>query len=363
MKLASAFGAGFAALAVITLSACGGKQGDTVAKIGETSIDLETYLRRLEMMPTPTQVVGSQIATSPAGYTTLWQLIREQALLDMAKEEGVLPTDQQVEERVQREMKNNPQVKQAITEGRMTLDDYRQQVKVRLAQFNLLTKGVTVTEQELKKAYEDNKRTFYQPASARVRFVIARNPTVRKQIDDDLKRGFNFQSIVNKYAQNPVSGVETNEGEIAIEGDLPQNPQEQQAALRLRSALKNAKPTEVTDWLVVGPGAVARFEVLSRSAGRQLPYEEVKDQIREALMLQKGQQTNRDLTMELAKRIANTPVEIKSEMWKKQYEKDIQELKKTLAQLEPQQGKAAGGGKTAAQSAQPTAEQKPAEKR
>jgi hypothetical protein len=45
-------------------------------------------------------------------------MIREQVLLDMAKEEGVLPTDQQVEERVQREMKNNPQIKQAITEQR-----------------------------------------------------------------------------------------------------------------------------------------------------------------------------------------------------------------------------------------------------
>ncbi|MCS7300141.1 MAG: peptidyl-prolyl cis-trans isomerase [Fimbriimonadales bacterium] len=362
MKLSSVFGVGLATLAMMTLSACGGKQDNTVAKVGETPIDKDMYLRRLELMPTPTQVAGNQITTSPAGYTTLWQIIREQVLLDMAKEEGMLPTDQQVEERVQREMKNNPQIKQAITEGRLTLDDYRQQVKVQLALFNLLTKGVTVTEQEVKKAYEENKRAFYRPASARVRFITVNNPAVRKQIDDDLKRGFNFQSLVSKYAQNPVAGVQANEGEIQLEGDLPQNPQERQAAQKLRNTLKNAKPTEVTDWLVVGPGTVARFELLSRAAGRQLPYEEVKDQIRETLMLRKGQQTNRDLNLELAKRIANTPVEIKSETWKKQYEKDIQELKRALAQLEPQQGKAAEGSKTAAQPAT-SADQKPAEKR
>jgi len=361
MKLSSLFGAGFAALAVAALSACGGKQGDIVAKVGETPINKEMYLRRLELMPTPIQIAGNQATTAPAGYTTLVQMIREQVLLDMAKEEGVLPTDQQVEERVQREMKNNPQIKQAITEGRLTLDDYRQRVKVFLAEFNLRTKGVTVTEQEVKKVYDENKQAFYRPATARVRAILVQNPQVRQQIDNDLKRGFNFQSIVNKYSQNPVAGVQSGENEFALEGQLPNTP-EGQILQRVRNILKNAKPMQVTDWIPVGNGVVARFEVLAKSAGRQLPFEEVKDNIREQLMLQKGMQTNRDLNLEMAKRMANTPVEIKSEAWKKQYEKDIEELKKTLAQQEPQQGKPTDGGKPAEQSAKPT-EQKPAEKR
>ena len=94
----------------------------------------------------------------------------------------------------------------------------------------------------------------------------------------------------------------------------------------------------MTDWIPVGNGVVARFEVLAKSPGQQLPFDEVKDNIREQLMLQKGMQTNRDLNLEMAKRMVNTPVEITSEGWKKQYEKDIEELKKTIAQLEPQQG-------------------------
>ncbi len=350
MKLSSLFGAGIAAaLVVTTLSACGGRNQDAaVAKVGETAIDKDMYLRRLELMPTPIQIAGNQATTAPAGYTTLVQMIREQVMLDMAKEEGVLPTDQQVEERVQREMKNNPQIKQAITEGRLTLDDYRQRVRVALAEFNMLTKGVTVTEQEVKKAYEENKRAFYRPANASVRFIIVGNPEVRRQIDEDLKRGFNFESVVNKYAQNPVQGVQANQGEIPLEGALPDNPQERQATLRLRNALKNAKPMEVTSWLLVGPDTVARFQVMAKSEGRQLPFEEVKDQIREALMLQKGRQTNRDLNLEMAKRMANTPVEIKSEAWKKQYEKDIEDLKKTLAEVEKQLGRQPSQPKNAA---------------
>jgi hypothetical protein len=181
---------------------------------------------------------------------------------------------------------------------------------------------------------------------------------VRKQIDDDLKRGFNFQSIVNKYAQNPVAGVQSGESEFALEGQVPQTP-DGQVLLRVRNILKNAKPQQVTDWIPVGNGVVARFEVLAKSQGQQLPFEEVKDNIREQLMLQKGMQTNRDLNMEMAKRMVDTPVEITSEGWKKQYEKDIEELKKALEQMAPQQG-----SKPAEQGAQGTpAANKPAEKR
>lgn len=346
MKLSSVLGVGLAALAVMTLSACGGKQDNVVAKVGDTAIDKDMYLRRLELMPTPVQIAGNQATTAPAGYTTLVQMIREQVLLDMAKEEGVLPTDQQVEERVQREMKNNPQIKQAITEQRLTLDDYRQRVRVALAEFNLRTKGVTVTEQEVKKIYDENKRAFYRPATAQVRTIIVQSPQVRQQIDDDLKRGFNFQSIVNKYSQNPVAGVQSGESEFALEGPIPNSP-EGQILARVRNILKNAKPLQVTDWIPVGNGVVARFEVLAKSEGRQLPFEEVKDNIREQLMLQKGMQTNRDINLELAKRMVNTPVEIESEAWKKQYAKDIEELKKTLAMQESQQSKSAEGNKPA----------------
>jgi hypothetical protein len=231
-------------------------------------------------------------------------------------------------------------------------------MRVELAEFTLRTKGVPVTEQEVQNADVENKRGVSRRATARVRFIQVQNPEVRKQIDDDLKRGFNFQSIVNKYAQNPVAGVQSGETEFALEGALPQTP-EGQILQRVRTILKNAKPQQVTDWIPVGNGVVARFEVLAKSEGRQLPFEEVKETIREQLMLQKGMQTNRDLNLELIKRIVNTPVEITAEGWKRQYQKDIEELKKTLAQLEAQQG-----SKPAAQGAQGTpAANKPAEKR
>ncbi|MFQ3610605.1 MAG: peptidyl-prolyl cis-trans isomerase [Fimbriimonadales bacterium] len=338
----------------LVLSGCGGAKNEVVAKIGETTIDKDTYLRRLETLPTPVQIAGNQAVTSPAGYTMLVQMVREQILLDMAKEQGVLPTDQQVEERVQRELKNNPQVKQYITDQKiLTLDDYRRQVRLQLAEFNLRTKGITVTEQEIKQAYENSKQAFYQAAKARARFIQINNPEVRKQIDDDLKRGFNFQSVVQKYAQNPVAGVQSGEAEFPLEGALnTNNPQGRQALARIRNVLRNTKPLETTGWIQLAPNEFARFELLSRSPGRQLPYDEVKEQIREQLMIFKGQANTQALALEMAKRMVNTPVTFTSERWKLMYEKEMEQIKQMVEQAEKRQGQPQ---QTKAPAGQPTA--------
>jgi parvulin-like peptidyl-prolyl isomerase len=327
--------------AMLGFSACRSSE-QPIAKVNDTPLPREEYYRRLEIVPTPVIIGQGQATTAPAGYTTLVQMIREQVLLQMAKEKGVLPTDQQVNERVEREMKNNPDIKRAITELKvMTLDDFRQQVKVRLAEFNLLTRGVTVTEQETKQFYEQNKRAFYRPETARVRFVLVQDPLIRQQIDDDLKRGFSFQSIVQKYSQNPAAGIQANEGDVPLEGPINARNQEEAALVqRVRTVLQNAKVGQVTNWVPYS-NAQMRMEIITRTPGRQLPFEEVKDNIREGLMLQKGREKNKDLNAEIARATLNAKVEILSDQWKERYKQDMEQLRKALEEYEKQQQKQA----------------------
>jgi len=219
----------------------------------------------------------------------------------------------------------------------MTLDDFRQQVRVRLAEFNLITRGVTVTDDEVKRYYEQNKQAFYLPSKARVRFVVVQDPKIRQQIDDDLKRGFSFQSIVQKYSQNPAAGIQAGETDIAIEGPINARTPEQLAQQQqLRKILQNAKVGQVTDWIPLG-NAAARVEVITRTPGRQQTFEEVKDSIREGLMLQKGSQKNRDINAELARAVLNAKVEILNPRWKERYQKDMEELRKALEEYEKRQ--------------------------
>lgn len=329
------------AVALLGLSGCGGKQAQPVAKIGDKTITQEEYIQRTEKLPTPVGMANNQLATQAAGYNALLQIVREQVLTDMAKQEGVMPTDQQVEERVQRLMKENPNIKRAVTEQKaMTLDDLRRQVKLQLLQFNLLTKGVTVTEQEIKNLYEQNKRNFYRPASALVQVLVVTNSETKAKIDEDLRKGLNFRAVSQKYAQNPTAGVQLTETELQIEGPFPNNPQGQSLA-QLSTVLKPLKPGETSQWVPAGNGTFVRFQIITKNAGRQLPYEEVKDNIREGLMVQKGQQSNRDINEELAKRMLETKVDIFHPQWKELYQKDMEELKKALDELQKQKSSSA----------------------
>jgi hypothetical protein len=213
-------------------------------------------------------------------------------------------------------------------------------VRVALAEFNLLTRGVTVTEQEVKQFYEQNKRAFYRPANARVRFVAVQNPAIRQQIDDDLKRGFSFQSIVQKYSQNPAAGIQAGETDIPIEGPINARTQAEINSIeQLRKILKNAKVGQVTDWIQQG-NTVVRLEVMTITPGRQQTFEEVKDNIREGLLLQKGSAKNKDFNAELARAMLNAKVDILSPQWKERYQKDMEQLSKALEEYDKQQKQA-----------------------
>jgi ubiquinone biosynthesis protein Coq4 len=83
------------------------------------------------------------------------------------------------------------------------------------------------------------------------------------------------------------------------------------------------------------------MEIITRTPGRQLPFEEVKDNIREGLMLQKGREKNKDLNAEIARATLNAKVEILSDQWKERYEKDMEQLRKALEEYEKQQQKQA----------------------
>lgn len=327
-------------LALIGLSGCGGGQNKPIAKIGDKIISQDEYLKRTEKIPTPVGILNNQIATQPAGYNALLQMVREEVLTQMAQQEGVMPTDQQVEERVQRLMQQNPEVKRAVTEQKtLTLDDLRRQVRLNLIQFNLLTKGVTVTEKEIQEYYEKNKRNFYRPATALVQLLVVTNPETRNKIDEDLRKGLNFRSVAQKYAQNPVAGVQASETELQIEPPFANNPQGQVLA-QIANVLKPLKAGEISQWVPAGNNTWARFYVITKSSGRQLPYDEVKERIREILMMQKGQQTNRDINEEIAKRLLETKVEIYHEQWKEQYTKEMENLKKSLEELQKQKKQA-----------------------
>jgi len=329
---------------MLTLWGCGGKNpvNEPILKIGETTIMKDEYYKRLERLSTPIPIPGGGMSQAPASYATIVQLIREQIVLKMANDAGVMPTDEEVKQRAEKERKNNAQINEAIQKGFFPLTDFMQQIRVGLAEFNLRTRGVTVTDKEVQDAYNAYKSSFYKPRSARVRFLSVTNSQVKAEIDQEIKSLIAFESIVEKYAKTATSGVQAGEAEIPTE-PLTQraqgvSPQQFAATNALRAKLKNVRAGVTTDWMQVGQEWV-KFQVLAQTQGRQMPFDEVKDNIRETLLLQKGSQKNKDLNMEIAKAMISTQTEVMIPYWQERFRKEMSELKDTIERTEKAQKK------------------------
>jgi hypothetical protein len=332
------------AVGMLSLWGCGGKNpvNEPILKIGETTITKDEYYKRLERLSTPIQVPGGGVSAAPASYATIVQLIREQIVLKMAKDAGVLPTDEEVKQRAEKERKNNTQINEALQKGFLTLEDFMGQVRVGLAEFNLRTRGVTVTDKEVQEAYTAYKKQFYKPDAVRVRFLSVMNPQVKTEIDQQIKEQIAFESIVDKYSKTAMAGVQAGEAEIPTEllAQPTQNMSREQfvATNALRTKLKTVRAGVTTEWMKVGQEWV-KFQVLAQTKGHQMGFDEVKDNIREQLLLQKGGQKNKDLNMEIAKAMINTPTEVMIPFWQERFKKEMSELKDSISRIEKEQKK------------------------
>lgn len=332
------------AIGILSLWGCGGKNpvNQPILKVGETTITKDEYYKRLERLSTPIQVPGGGMSQAPASYATIVQLIREQVVLKMAQEAGVLPTDEEVKQRAEKERKANAQINEALQKGFLTLEDFMQQVRIGLAEFNLRTRGVSVTDKEVQEAYNANKKAFYKPNAARVRFLSVSVPQIKMEIDQEIKDRIAFESIVDKYSKTPMQGVQAGEAEIPTEPltTIPQNMSREQfqATNTLRNKLRTVRAGVTTDWITVGQESI-KFQVLAQTKGRQIPFDEVKDNIREQLLLQKGALKNKDLAQQIAKAMVNTQTEVMIPFWQERFKKEMGELKDTLERMEKEQKK------------------------
>lgn len=319
--------------AVLSIAACnrGTAQGAPL-KVGEKVITEDEFHKRLEQYMVQPQ--GAQGGSMPAGYVMMAELINESIILQRAEKEGVSPTDQEVDERVQENLAQNQQLKEALARASMTTDDYKRQVRRDLARFKLMTKNVSVTDQEVKDYFESNKERFRLPQQTRVLYLMTQDPEKMKVIDSELQGRFTFEALVPKYSQDPNSGVIAGENTISLE-DPNANPE-------VKAALTGKKNGDRTGWVKIsqqGQNSNWRFQVVDVRQARMQTFDEVKRQIRDTLLLQKGQLTNNELEVEIARDLLATKIEIKNDGWKKMWDERLKEVKRLVEAFDAQKAK------------------------
>lgn len=229
----------------------------------------------------------------PAGKLVLQQLLQNLMFEGMAQDQGVAPTDAEVNQQYEnvKLMQGYQRVKpfeSVLSDAGLTPDIFKSlQVKPQLAQLKLLSKGAPVSDADILTFYNANKdKAFTPPTRVHIAVIVVDSLTQAQQIAKAITGGQTFQSQVAQSLDKS-----------SVDGDFPQwvpldNPPP--ALEALVKPLKTAPVGTVTPPIALpSPNGQTRYalvklvEKIDKKAA--LPLDQVKDLIRVQLLQQKIQ--------------------------------------------------------------------------
>lgn len=259
----------------------------TVMVINGEEIRGNEYYRRMEFLPGVGRTVNGKFVEAPPGILTMLRILDERLLLQLATQKGVAPTDAEVQAEIKVRITDNPKLLEGLKALGLSESDLNYQVRVDLAEYKLRTQGITVTDQEVEKYYNDNPKLFSSTKSYKLRVIAIQDEAGRKAVDDALKSGQPFPEVAKKFSV---------EASKSIGGDIGSLP-EDALSPTVRSAIEAVKIGQYTAW-VRGQSAEIRFlveNILPPSKRNLDPV--LRREIRQKLMLDRGAVRNNLDTM------------------------------------------------------------------
>lgn len=261
----------------------------------KSEVDRELDLRRSEMAQQGIDAARMSQLLAEETKNVLRDLIDRAILLGIAKEAGLnadLDVQKTMEElRVEKKFATMEELEKAIVKDYGDLDEFKNDIKTKYLTQQVIEHEVysriIVTNEEMRKYYDENTKDFDKPAGIRVAEVTVlidrRLPdqvaTQRKKIEEALaavKKGDNFAEVAQKYSEVATAEKGGDVGFIA--GDLKDQVNEEVA-----KALQGLEKNQVTD-IVEFNDALMFFKVTDKHSGGILTFELAQNFIWSAIM-------------------------------------------------------------------------------
>jgi foldase protein PrsA len=239
------------------------------------------YYRRMEFLPNVGVVIGGDFMPAPPGFLTLQRLIEERLLLQLARERDCLPTDAEVRALIADRVAENPRYVESWVALGLTTEELEQRHRLELAEFKLVTQGITVTDLEVERHYNENKSRYTLPRTYRVR-LIAVLEDGKPAVDAAIAAGRPFDQIARELSRDTSRFAG---------GDMGERP-EGEFSEAVRKELDALQTGGITNW-IQGEQAWVRMKLESVLPSQLLPLDaKLRRDIRRELMLARGRNRN-----------------------------------------------------------------------
>ncbi len=254
-----------------------------VVTVNGEAISTQNYYKRMELLPGVGRMNGNRFFAATPGYLTLQQLINETLMLQLAKKNGVEPTAAEIEAELQLRIKEEPDYVKDFIRAGLSEAELRHDIKVQLSEFKVATKGVTITDFQVQKYYDDQKRQFTLPKRYRVRLIAGTSAANMTAVDAELAKG----TALDKVA------TDMSEDLSRFDGGLLGNISENALGDSLKTIVTSMKEGAVTPWLKGESGTELKVYLEDILPEEVLKFDDVlKKKIWKKLMTDRGLATN-----------------------------------------------------------------------
>jgi parvulin-like peptidyl-prolyl isomerase len=304
------------------LAGCGGGDGESaIAVVAGEPITRSEYIKYLETKPSVNVRVQGQQADLPVtdtiGFQAVRDLIGRRILMQYARDLKLEPTEQDILKEIKFREAIDPQYLRRLQGRGLSMQQIKGDIKFELAQERLITRGITVTMDEVEKYIKDNPNEFVQPATVDLRWVVVTSPQRRQRVDAELSRGADFVTVATQFSefanarrdQARFPGRELN----SIEP-------------RVRQAIEKVSEGQITGWVEL-EGNFAKFLVERKTERKNIEMTaERKELLRRDIARRRGAQAN-DLSRTLEERMTAAKIDIRNEFFREPWKRALEEAK------------------------------------
>lgn len=202
-------------------------------------------------------------------------LLKDRLLLQEADKRKIAVSDAEVGEsldRVRKSYPNRGDFEKLLQSRGIKLEDFRgerlKELRIRKLMESVAQEQLLLTEERLKKYYDEHRADFHHPDQVRARQIVTDSEEKAESVRALLEGGMSFEEVAGKYSLSPDRKKGGDLGWFG-RGEMP--VEFEQACFRLKA--NTLSPVVKT------PYGFHLFEVLEKRGAGQLPFDAVREAI------------------------------------------------------------------------------------
>lgn len=332
---------GLAAFGALAFVGC--EKEDVLATVNDDVITRAEWSRRCEVamenyltFAQLRQRIGRPIL--PVGYFCLEQMIGEKVVAQLAKKEGVSATDEEVNDLLERLIRQQPQYLDQQKAAGRSRAAVKEALKHEINEFKLRTKGVEVSMKEVEDYIRLHPEDFEEPARVRGKVIAVSTEAAKQAVDKELAGGVNFQIVATNMSEDPSRERGGAFGPVPI----------QSLSVDIQPIIEQTRVFGTTPWIRQG-NAWLKFYIDEKTEKRyKAPNEDVKWGLRRRLMLEKASALN-DYAATLTDAVNSAKVKINESwlegLWKSEKTQRLEMMKQREKREKEAEGTGTGAPK------------------